>query len=275
MYVKGSDKVVVTKKLAQTLETSEIEMLNSRLSTIQAIEGNPMDVEIEQFGNATAFLVKNIPGPSFNTVKGLSDGDEDYIEQIIHFYKQKDIPVRFELTPGHVSSEFLTYLSNKGFYQYDFHTTLYSELDSLSETDYPSKISIRDFQRDEFDLFAEIYTKGFGMRAFLKDGVSINNQILYDHENWSFYLASFDGKPAGSGVLFTGNGIGTLASATTLPEYRNQGIQTALIKQRFQKALEQECGLIVGQARFGSVSQNNMERAGMRIGYTKAIWIMR
>ena len=32
------------------------------------------------------------------------------------------------------------------------------------------------------------------------------------------------------------------------------------------------CELIVGQARFGSISQNNMERAGMKIAYTKAIW---
>ncbi|MEH7419549.1 hypothetical protein V7266_30415 [Neobacillus drentensis] len=26
-------------------------------------------------------------------------------------------------------------------------------------------------------------------------------------------------------------------------------------------------------AKFGSVSQNNMERAGLRIDYTKAIWV--
>ncbi|THE10742.1 N-acetyltransferase [Bacillus timonensis] len=264
--------MVVTKKLAQALETSEIEVLKSRLTAIQAIEGNPMGVEIKQFGKATAFSVKNIPGPSFNTVKGLSDGDEKFIEPILHLYKQKDIPVRFELTPGHVSSELLTYLSNKGLYHHDFHTTLYSDLYPIPESENSSKITITELGKDEFDLFAEIYTKGFGMPSFLKDGVAQNNQILYDQENWTFYLASIENKPAGIGVLFTKNGIGTLASATTLPEYRNSGIQTALIKRRMQNAMEQDCSLLVGQARFGSVSQNNMERVGMRIGYTKAIW---
>ncbi|MEH7225249.1 GNAT family N-acetyltransferase [Bacillus sp. JJ1566] len=267
--------MIVTKKLAQTLETSEIEVLKSRLTAIQEIEGNPMGVEMEQFGNATAFSVKNIPGPSFNTVKGLSDGDEKYIEQIIQFYNQKEIPVRFEITPGHVSSDILTYLSNKGFYQHDFHTTLYSGLSSPHETSTHSKIKIHELHKDEFGLFAEIYTRGFGMPSFLKDGVAQNNQILYDLENWTFYLASVEEQPAGIGVLFTKDGIGTLASATTLPEFRNHGIQTALIKQRMQKASVQDCRLIVGQARFGSVSQNNMERAGMRIGYTKAIWTMK
>lgn len=273
--MKGSGKVVVTKKLAQTLETSEIEVLKSRLSAIQAIEGNPMGVDIREFGNATAFSVKNIPGPSFNTVKGLTDGDEKYIEQIIQFYKQKDIPVRFELTPGHVSADLLIHLSKQGFYQQDFHTTLYSDLSSQYETSAHSKITIRELRKNEFDLFAEIYTKGFGMPAFLKDGVAKNNQILYDNINWKFYLAFIDDEPVGIGVLFTKNGIGTLAAATTLPEFRNHGIQTELIRQRIQKALEQDCRLIVGQAKFGSVSQNNMERAGMRIGYTKVIWTMK
>ncbi|RFB13496.1 N-acetyltransferase [Bacillus sp. HNG] len=266
--------MVITKKLAQALETSEIEVLKSRLTAIQAIEGNPMGVEIKQFGRATVFSVKNIPGPSFNTVKGLSDGDEKFIEPILHFYKQKDIPVRFELTPGHVSSELLTHLSNKGLYQHDFHTTLYSELYPLPESENLSKVTIRELKKDEFALYAEMYTKGFGMPSFLKDGVAQNNQVLYNDENWTFFLACIEDEPAGIGVLFSKNGIGTLASATTLPEFRNQGIQTALIKQRMQKALEQDCRLFVGQAKFGSVSQNNMERAGMRIGYTKAIWKM-
>nr|WP_304216488.1 GNAT family N-acetyltransferase [Fredinandcohnia onubensis] len=267
--------MVVTKQFAQTIETAEVEVLQSRLAAIQAIEGNPMGVEVKQFGSATAFSVKNIPGPSFNTVKGLSDSDEKYIEEIIHFYKQKDIPVRFELTPGHVSSDFLMFLSNKGFYQSDFHATLYAEHPSHQDIETNAKIIVRELDHNEFDLFAEIYTKGFGMPSFLKDGVAQNNKILYDNENWTFYLATIENEPVGIGVLYTQNGIGTLAAATTMPEFRNHGIQTALIKKRIQKALEQGCRLIVGQAKFGSVSQNNMERAGMRIGYTKAIWVMK
>lgn len=267
--------MVVTKQFAQTIETAEIEVLHSRLEAIQAIEGNPMGVEVKQFGSATAFSVMNIPGPSFNTVKGLSDCDEKYIEEIIHFYKQKDIPVRFELTPGHVSSDFLMFLSNKGFYQSDFHTTLYAEHPSHQDIETNAKIIVRELNHNEFDLFAEIYTKGFGMPAFLKDGVAQNNKILYDNENWTFYLANIESEPVGIGVLYTHNRIGTLAAATTLPEFRNHGIQTALIKKRMQKSLEQGCRLFVGQAKFGSVSQNNMERAGMRIGYTKAIWVMK
>lgn len=270
--------LVMNRDLADRLENAEIEALSSRLTEIQKIEGNPMKVEIRKFGNAVAFSVKNISGPAFNTVKGLKDGDEKQIEQIIDFYRQKEIPVRFELTPAYTSPEFLTCLSEAGYYHHDFYTTLYAPLSNeLATSDKLNnqKITIRKLKRNEFDTFAEIYTKGFQMPAFLKSGVAQNNEILYHNKNWTFYLAIYENEPAGIGVLFIKDHIATLAAAATLSNVRNKGIQSAIIKHRIHEANLQKCDLIVGQARFGSVSQNNMERAGMNIAYTKAIWIER
>src|SRR5690606_22464419 len=127
---------------------------------------------------ATAFLAKNIPGPSFNTVKGLRSGEEHYIEKILKFYDQHDIPVQFELTPAHTSKELLTYLNKLGFYQIDFHTTLYKQLFEESYEDTPN-ITIRKLNGNEFELFGEIYTKGFQMPDFLANGVAQNNRVLY------------------------------------------------------------------------------------------------
>lgn len=267
--------LVVNTELAKRLENSEMETLSSRLTEIQKIAGNPMGVEVQKFGNATAFSVKNIPGPSFNTVKGLTEGDEKQIDKIIDFYKQKEIPVRFELTPAHASSELLTCLNKAGYYQHDFHTTLYAPLSNEVGTSYEwneQEITIRKLKRNEFDTYADIYTKGFQMPAFLKSGVAQNNEILYDIKNWTFYLASYEHEPAGIAALFIKDGIATLAAAATLPNKRNKGIQSALIKHRIYQASLQNCSLIVGQAKFGSISQNNMERAGLSIAYTKAIW---
>ena len=147
---------------------------------IEKIDGNATGVHIQEFGNATAFSVKSIPGPSFNTIKGLKQGDEEQIERIIEFYRQKDIPVRIELTPAHASSELLTCLSKAGFYHNDFHITLYSHLPKVEETNQinEQKIMIRKLKSYEFDTFAEIYTKAFQMPSFLKSGVAKNNEIL-------------------------------------------------------------------------------------------------
>lgn len=154
---------VVNQKLAQDLEQSEVDALYSRLTAIQGIKGNPMGVEIKRFGHSTVFSVKNIPGPSFNKVLGLQTGDERWIDQIIDFYNKREIPPRFELTPTHVSSDLLAYLNKAGFYQSDFHTTLYADL-SKERALVDSKASIRKLGKYEFDTFAKIYAQGFKCR---------------------------------------------------------------------------------------------------------------
>ena len=265
---------VVNREMGVELENSEVNAFVSRLTALQEVDGNPMGVDIQKFGDATAFSVTGIPGPSFNTVKGLTDQDKEYVGDIIHFYGKKKIPVRFELTPAHVSSELLAYLHKLGFYQVDFHTSLYKEAGSaIREENAESNISIRELERDEFDTFAEIYVNGFGMPSFLKSGVAKNNEILHNKPDWTFYLASADNVPAGIGVLHMKDGIAMLAAAATVPSLRNKGVHSALINKRISQASLQECKLITGQAKFGSASQNNMEKAGMRIAYTKAIWV--
>ncbi|KAA0547157.1 GNAT family N-acetyltransferase [Bacillus sp. BGMRC 2118] len=265
--------LVVTRELSERLEVSETDCLFSRLSAIRDIEGNSMGVEIKKFGNATAFSVKNIPGPSYNQVKGLKNGDEQYLEQIIAFYREREIHFQFEITPGNISGELLKQLNHLGYYQHTFHTTLFSSTNELVNNESNPSITIRKLERDEFDIFAEVYQKGFGMPDFLKQGISQNNKILYDNKKWKFYLATINESPAGIGVIFMKNRVAMLAAAATIPAYRNKGIQTELLKVRINHALAEECKLIVGQARFGSVSQNNMERMGMKIAYTKSIWI--
>lgn len=264
--------LVLTEEVVATIEQSEIEVLHSRLTAIKGINGNPMGVDIQRFGNATAFSVKNIPGPAFNTVKGLTD--ENVITQILDYYKEREIPARFELTPVHATSSLLAYLSEAGFYQSDFHTTLYAALSSELEPIDP-QITVRRLKGNEFELFADIYVKGFQLPTFLKSGIAQNNEVLYDNNQWGFYLASVEDEPAGIGVVFTNEGISTLAAAATVPNLKNHGVQSALIQERLNEARRLDSKLVIGQAKFASTSQNNMERAGMHVAYTKAIWIKR
>ncbi|EOG8710146.1 GNAT family N-acetyltransferase [Bacillus cereus] len=260
---------IMTINTAQEIENAEIHMLSSRLEALQAIKENPMQVQIEQFGSATAFSSKVIAGPAFNTIKGITNTTQ--IDEIISYYQSLQIPCRFEITPAQGTAELFQYLSEKGFYQSSFHTALYStprEDPSLV----PSNISVRKLKENEFDVFADIYVRGFNMPSFTKDGVRQNNEILYDKPGWHFFIAEVQNIPAGIGVLYINKGVASLAASATLPEFQRKGCHTALIQKRIKTAIESNCHLIVGQARFGSGSQNNMERAHMKIAYTKSIW---
>ena len=263
---------VLTGELAQKIEVSEIDMLHSRLTAIQDIPGNPMGVEIMQFGRATAFSVKGIPGPTFNTVRGISYRDIDEVDRIIDYYKEKNSSVQIEITPISAHTELLKLLASKGFYQSNFHSVLCGSEISIHET-IKRPISIRKLNEDEFDLFADIYVKGFDLPDFIKQGIAQNNRILHPLHDWGFYIATVDDKPAGVAVLFCKNGIATLAASATVPEHRKLGVHRALLLERIKDAQNKGAKLVVGQAQYASVSSNNMEKLGLGIAYTKSIWV--
>ncbi|GGA77812.1 GNAT family N-acetyltransferase [Ornithinibacillus halotolerans] len=263
---------VLTSELARKIEESEIEALQSRLTAIKEIPGNPLDAEIVQFGNATAFTIKGIPGPSFNTVRGITSNDMAEVDDILTYYKERGIPIQFELTPASTNSKLMELLATKGLYQHKFHSVLYG-IDKDIHYDKNSSIIIRKLAEDEFDLFAEIYARGFGLPNIIKAGIAQNNKILHSLDAWDFYIALMNEKPVGIGVLFVANGVATLAASATLPEHRNNGVHQALLQERVKDAKDKGANLIVGQAKFASTSSNNMERMGLKLAYTKSIWV--
>ncbi|MBD7937220.1 GNAT family N-acetyltransferase [Cytobacillus sp. Sa5YUA1] len=253
-------------------EQIEMDTLTSRLHAIGNRPNNPLGVSIQSFGQTMAYTVKNIPGPAFNVIKGFCAEDELLLDKIIDWYDEKHIPARFEIAPSHYSRSLLKALHKRGFYQTDFHTTLYKQLpDTIKPVNHA--IEIRTLRQDEFQTFADIYIQGFQMPSFLLEDVAQNNAVLYPLPEWKFYLTLVNHEPAGIGVLFCNEKGANLAAAATLPAFRQKGGQSALIQQRMQHAQEIGCKWIAGQASYGSVSQRNMERAGMRVAYTKAIWV--
>ncbi|MED3803394.1 GNAT family N-acetyltransferase [Lysinibacillus xylanilyticus] len=117
-----------------------------------------------------------------------------------------------------------------------------------------------------------MYVESFGMPTFLSESVTANNKVLYDKPGWSFYIASRQGENVGIGSLYINDETAILAASAVKPKARNQGVHQALIQIRINEALKQNCSFMIGHAKFASISQNNMERCGLRMAYTKSIW---
>lgn len=128
-----------------------------------------------------------------------------------------------EITPSNGSSELLKSLHQKGFYQCDFHTTLYAETSSLEDTPIHADIDIRRMQRSDFHLFGELYTKGFGLPGFLSQGIAENNEVLYNNKNWFFYLALVNNESAGIGVVYIEERTASLAGYDCFASFQEQG----------------------------------------------------
>lgn len=77
------------------------------------------------------------------------------------------------------------------------------------------------------------------------------------------YLAYVDGEPVGSADIIFLSFAGFLSGASTLPEYRGRGIYRALIRARWDDAVERGTpALIVGA---GKMSRPILERTGFRV----------
>ena len=84
-----------------------------------------------------------------------------------------------------------------------------------------------------------------------------------------FFLAEVDGVPAGGGMMSIHQGVASLGGTGTLREFRNRGVQRALLLARLAVAVENGCDLAMVATQPGSGSQRNVERQGFRVVYTR------
>jgi len=80
-----------------------------------------------------------------------------------------------------------------------------------------------------------------------------------------------NGALAGAASVRVSDGVAQLCGAATLPEHRRKGVQTALTLARLRAAAESGCELAVVTTQPGSRSQQNAQRQGFSLLYTRAI----
>lgn len=256
------------------IENAEIDYMTDRMSAIQARPGNPEGIEIQRFGNAVCYYSKTMTWAAFNTIKGLRSEDIDVIEPITEFYRARARTPRFEVIPSLVDQSFLRRLSDRGFYQSGFHTSMVSEPQTYADV-YSNGVTLLECREDQLELYAAIHCRGTGLSDEGIPYVLQNNKVLYHRPGWKFFIACLDEVPAAAGVMYSKDKKASLTFAATLPQYRNRGLHQSLLRRRIEEAVNNDCKLVISQCSFQSQSHKNMERLGMKIGYVRASWTER
>ncbi|WP_213621524.1 GNAT family N-acetyltransferase [Paenibacillus sp. J22TS3] len=262
-------------ELIQEIEQSEIRYMSDRMSAIQGRPGNPEGIEIQQFGQAVCYYSRSMPWGSFNTVKGITGAEVELIDSILEFYQARERNIQLEIVPGLADQEILKRLYDHGLYPAGYHTSLYMNPADLTGLHENPRIRVEELTEDQFDLYAAIHCRSFGLPEEGIPPVAANNIVLYPRPGWKFYLAYMDEIPAAAGVMYIKGDVASLTLAATLPEFRNQGLQGSLLRARIREAARSGCRLVVGQCAFLSQSHRNMEQSGMKVGYIRTTWIKR
>ena len=87
------------------------------------------------------------------------------------------------------------------------------------------------------------------------------------------YLARRHDEVAGAAGMRIAEGLAQLCGAGTLPAHRRRGVQTALLHHRLADAARAGCDIAVVTTQPGSVSQQNVQRQGFEMLYTRAILV--
>lgn len=247
-----------------------------RVEALRSLPGNPYGAEAHRFGQLLVLIAARTNNPDFNRVTITSDDDLAHLEELLAWYAAHHTPCRFDLVPPLMPSDAPKRLTALGYYASGFKSVLYGTPQAINFGDGAPRSSalVRLVASEGKDVLTETYLDGFeipqGIEARIFMGESL--RPLVGHPDMHFLFALVNGEIAGMGALYLHERVGYLAGASTLPAYRGLGCQTALLRERMRLAAEAGCDLLIGNAAVGSVSQRNMEKAGLRLAYTRVLW---
>lgn len=263
----------VDKALARRFETAE-EMPQVHYAKLYQKLRPEIGAAVEPFcGGHMIFaglnsLIGRTVGAGFDG--SLSTAELDRMER---FYQSHGAPAQIDVCPL-TDLPVLEMLKERGYTLAELNNVLVRRLEKEDEVvdlkQIPAKI--RPAHPDEATECAAVVR-----HCFFPDGGGPDDFIamftpLFQFEGALPFVAEVDGimVACGAGLVVREHGIVALFGAGTLPQFRRQGLQTALLRTRIACAVRAGCEYAVIVTQGGTTSQRNAERLGFRLAYSKA-----
>ena len=223
---------------------------------------------------AGTYAVFNGPDSPVTQTFGLGlfeDLNAQTLDTIEKFFFDRKASVAHEVSPF-AGVAALNLLCDRGYRPIEISNVMVRET-GRSSANTPKEIRVRVAEPNESQLWADTLKRGW-LHEFpdLEEFFNENGAISAATKDSVRFIAELEGKPGAAGALNIHNGVALLGGASTVPEMRRRGLQTALIETRMKYAEEHGCDLLMLVAEPGSKSQRNAERNGFRVAYTRTKW---
>jgi GNAT superfamily N-acetyltransferase len=265
--------------LAARIDRAELSLVIGMAESMRAAGGR---VDIWPIGGSSVVLGE--PGSPFNKLIALGfDGipDADELERIerAHTARRARLQVELCTLADPTVGRFLT---ARGYHLIGFENVLAKPLGEVAEVNREG-LSITDVSTADSALWSTTVTDAF-LHADVFDGPQSHESFeratlerTYGYfaavPGSSRLLARLDGEVAGGASLYLRDRTALLCGAATLPASRRRGVQSALLQTRLRRAREAGCELAVVTTQPGSKSQENVQRAGFELIYSRAILV--
>lgn len=199
---------------------------------------------------------------------------ETDLEVIERFFKERRAPIFHEVSPLADASVF-ELLNGRGYQPIEFTSVMFRPIEAEINFDVPlnPKITTRIIEAGEEKIWARTSADGWatemeGLAEFMYEFGQVGARCAGAKP----FIAEIDNQPIAAGALFIYDGAALLAGASTVPDGRRQGAQSALLEARLRYAAEHGCTIAMMGASPGSQSQRNGEKNDFRIAYTRTKW---
>ncbi len=196
------------------------------------------------------------------------------LDKIEAFFKKRNAPVLHEVSPL-ADASLVEMLNERGYQPLEFTSVMYRPLTREINLGVPvnPKIVTRIIESGEEKVWARTSASGWVTEMpehfdFMNEFGEIGARCAGAHS----FIVEIENQPIAAGALFIYDGAALLAGASTVPEGRRQGAQTALLDARLRYAAEHGCTIAMLGASPGSSSQRNAEKNDFRIAYTRTKW---
>ncbi|MGW4531657.1 GNAT family N-acetyltransferase [Nocardia sp. NPDC004340] len=267
--------------LAARIEGVETELIAKGSAAAAARLGPDTGFVIPLAGGVASFAEDGSP---LNKIAGLGFAgipDEAELDEIERLFAARKTPVQAEVSqlgdPG--VGELLT---GRGYRLVSFENVLGRELGAALTADVASGVEVTPSGADEFDAWLDVVADGFahpdtqGVASHEEFPAEIIANAMRDLTGAAGvrrFLARRDGRVAGGASLRLARGVAQLTGAATDPAHRRHGVQSSLLSVRLAEASAAGCDIAVVTTQPGSKSQQNVQRQGFSLLYTRAILV--
>jgi len=200
------------------------------------------------------------------------DATDEHLDEIESFYAKHAASVFHEVSPM-TDPSLMELLSARGYRPMELTSVMARELTHVDKRTRDPQLTTRVISPDEVELWARTSAEAWkteheSLGDFMFNFGAISAQCSGAYP----YIAELDGRAIATGMLFIYDDICMLAGASTVPDGRNRGAQTALLEDRLEFAATQGCHLAIMGASPGSQSQRNAQKNNFQIAYTRTKW---
>jgi len=275
----GREPLFCDTALAGRIERAEVQLIAQSSEAARRRAGTA-GFAIPVAGGVASFAGEGSP---YNKVAGLGFGgvpDPAALDEIEKAFATCGSPVQVEL--AHLADPAIApLLAGRGYRLESFENVLGRALTGEPQRVMPPGVEVRPSGEEEFETWLDVVAEG---------SVHPDTQGVPWHEEFSReaiigaerdsaaagdmrYAALRDGVIVGGATMRMAEGVAQLTGAATVPAHRRRGVQTALLSARLADAAAAGCDVAVITTQPGSKSQQNAQRQGFDLLYTRAVLV--